>query len=138
MSFIDLDRAPSARELRVFGLLLPLFFGLVGGLVGWKSGAWRVSTGIWIAGGGVSLAYWGVRTLRWPLYALWMRAAFPMGWAVSNVALAVIFYGVFTPYGFAMRLFGRDKLQLAIDRNAPTYWTPVEPTADKSRYFKQS
>jgi hypothetical protein len=138
MSFVDLDRTPSKRELRVFGLLLPLFFGFVGGLVGWKSAAWRVPSGIWIAGGVVTLAYWGVQALRWPLYALWMRAAFPMGWAVSNLALAVIFYGVLTPYGFAMRLFGRDRLQLAIDRKAPTYWMPVERAAEKSRYFKQS
>ena len=138
MSFIDLSRVPSRREMRVFGLLLPLFFGVVGGLIGWKSGAWRVSTVVWGVGGVVSLAYFALPALRWPLYTLWMRAAFPLGWTISNLALAVIFYGMFTPYGFVMRLMRRDKLQLRLDPKAPTYWTPVEGTPEKSRYFKQS
>jgi hypothetical protein len=138
MSFVDLDRTPSTGELRIFGILLPFFFGIVGGIIGWRADAWRVAVVLWAVGGGLGLAYLVLPALRWPLYALWMRAAFPMGWAVSNLLLAVIFYGVFTPYGMVMRLVRRDKLQLAVDRRAPTYWMPVESPPDKSRYLKQS
>ena len=135
---MDLSRVPSQREMRVFAVLLPIFFGIVGGIIGWRTGAWRVPQVIWAVGGIFTLAYVAVPALRWPFYALWMRAAFPLGWAISNLLLAVIFYGVFTPYGFVMRLMGRDKLQLRLDSKAPTYWTPVEEAPDKARYFKQS
>jgi hypothetical protein len=138
MSFVDLGRTPSKGELRVFGFLLPLFFGIVGGILGWRADAWRAAIVLWAVGGGLGLAYLALPALRWPLYAFWMRAAYPMGWAVSTVVLAVIFYGAFTPYGLVMRLVRRDKLHLALDRQAPTYWMPMESAPEKSRYFKQS
>ena len=40
-----------------------------------------------------------------------MVLAFPIGWTVSQVILAVMFYGLFTPIGLVFRLIGRDPLQ---------------------------
>ena len=45
-----------------------------------------------------------------PIYVSWMVLAFPIGWTVSQVMLAVMFYGVFTPIGLVFRLIGRDPL----------------------------
>ena len=66
-----------------------------------------------------------------------MCAAFPIGWTVSYLLLAAIFFLVLTPIGLVMRLFGRDPMLRALDRSAKTYWVPHNPGADPRRYFKQ-
>ena len=40
-----------------------------------------------------------------------MVLAFPIGWTVSQVMLALMFFGLFTPIGLVFRLIGRDPLQ---------------------------
>ena len=45
------------------------------------------------------------------IYVGWMVLAFPIGWTVSQVMLALMFFGLFTPIGLVFRLIGRDPLQ---------------------------
>jgi len=45
----------------------------------------------------------------------------------SPIALAILFYGVVTPTGLLMRLFGKDPLRLRFDREAKSYWIAREP-----------
>ena len=42
-----------------------------------------------------------------------MVLAFPIGWTVSQVMLAMMFFGLFTPIGLVFRLIGRDPLHRA-------------------------
>ena len=65
-----------------------------------------------------------------------MLATFPIGWTVSRVILAILFYGVFTPVGVLFRLLGRDALGLQPKPAADTYWTPRR-TAEVRDYFRQ-
>jgi hypothetical protein len=50
-----------------------------------------------------------------------------MGKVVSPVVLGVIFFAVFTPTGYLMRLFKRDAMCRKWDPAAPTYWVKREP-----------
>jgi hypothetical protein len=74
--------------------------------------------------------------VRW-IYSGWMIAAFPIGWTVSRLALAAVFYGVFTPIGVAFRLAGRDALRLR-RLETRSYWTPKAKAANAGAYFRQS
>ena len=47
-----------------------------------------------------------------PLNKLWMRFGLLLGMIISPIVLGVIFFGLITPYGLIMRLFGRDELRL--------------------------
>lgn len=47
-----------------------------------------------------------------PIYVAWMVAAFPIGWTISLVVMAAMFYGLFTPIGLFFRLIGRDSMEL--------------------------
>ena len=47
-----------------------------------------------------------------PLNKLWMRFGILLGKIVSPIVLGVIFFGIFTPIAFLMRLRGRDQLRL--------------------------
>jgi hypothetical protein len=62
-----------------------------------------------------------------PLNRAWMKLGELMGRVVSPVVLGVIFFGVFTPVGLAMRLFGRDAMARQFDRRLNSYWVNREP-----------
>ena len=137
MALIERYREPTVGELRYFGLMLAGFFGLVGGLIWWQAGSPVAAEIIWAVGVAVAVLYYALPPLRRVLFLAWMAAVFPIGWAVSHLLLALIYYLIFTPVGLAMRLFGRDPLQRRFDREAPTYWIEHNPADDPARYFRQ-
>lgn len=61
-------------------------------------------------------------TVLGPLNRLWMRLGMLLHAVVNPVILGVLFYGVFTPMGFAMRLFGADLLRLRRRADGESYW----------------
>ena len=66
-----------------------------------------------------------------------MILAFPIGWVVSRLLLAILFYGVVTPMGLVLRLGGRDPLRLARPAARTTYWMAKPGPADLRSYFRQ-
>jgi len=69
-----------------------------------------------------------------PLNKLWMRFGLLLGMIVSPVVMGVIFFGVFTPIAFFMRLFGRDELHLRFKKKN-SHWIRRE-TESQSDSFK--
>src|SRR5262245_27550000 len=120
---ISIEWNPSERQLRQFaGIWFPAFWLIVGLLIGLRTGAWGVAFALW--GAALAIGAVGViwpRALR-PLFVAWMCAAFPIGWLVSHVLLAAVFYLALTPLGIIARLLGRDKLKLKLDQSAASYW----------------
>jgi hypothetical protein len=57
-----------------------------------------------------------------PFNKLWMQLGVFLGMIVSPIILGIIFFLIFTPIGFAMRLFGRDELRLRFKKNASSFW----------------
>jgi hypothetical protein len=137
MAVIDINRNPSPRELRWFGVMLAVFVAVVG-LLFWRAEATRVATIVWGAGAALTLVFAAAKATRRPIYLGWIYAAYPIGWTVSHLLLGAIYYLVVTPIGLALRLGGRDPLERTFDRSARTYWTPHDPGKDVARYFKQS
>jgi hypothetical protein len=72
-----------------------------------------------------------------PIYVAWMVLAFPIGWTISQIILALMFYGLFTPIGLIFRIIGRDPLHRARQPGLESYWSPKTTPADPRRYFKQ-
>jgi hypothetical protein len=138
MQWADVTAAPSAKKLRQFAALWLVFFvGLA--LVRLWHGRQDVETAT-LAAFGVTI---GMLGLIWPaairvVYTGWMIAAFPIGWTVSRVMLAALFYGVFTPVAVVFRMIGRDPLALRRRGDLETYWTAKPGIADPRDYFRQS
>ncbi|HEX6827924.1 MAG TPA: SxtJ family membrane protein [Burkholderiales bacterium] len=61
------------------------------------------------------------------LNRLWMKFGLLLGKIVSPVVIGILFYGVITPFGIAMRLAGKDPLRLKRDPGASTYWIRRDP-----------
>ena len=56
-----------------------------------------------------------------PLNKLWMRLGLLLGMIVSPIVLGIIFFGLVTPYGVVMRMFGRDELRLKFTKKS-SHW----------------
>src|SRR5271166_1241106 len=64
-------------------------------------------------------------------------ATWPIGWAVSSLTLALLYYVIFTPIGLTFKLIGRDAMKRHLDRAAPTYWEPYTPDHNPEAYLQQ-
>jgi hypothetical protein len=137
MQWSDVVKPPSRKTLREFaGLFLVVFLALAAWR--WFRGehdAWAVGLAVVaVLVGGVGLI---APALMRPIFTGWMMAAFPIGWMVARLSLALTFFGVVTPTAWLLRVGGRDPLQLR-RRARGTYWTGKTQPASKREYFRQS
>jgi Saxitoxin biosynthesis operon protein SxtJ len=134
---IDLNLNPTKKDLRVFGLCALAFLALAGWMVFRRFGS--VPAAATVGGIGVvcaGLALTVPQALR-PLWVVLMVVNYPIGWVVTHVVMALIFYLVVTPVGVIMRLTGRDPMERSFDRTAKTYWKSRRTEHDPARYFRQ-
>jgi hypothetical protein len=137
MQWSDIQFAPTTKTLRQFAALWLVFFGGLGLWEALGRGQFGLGAGLGVVAvvGGL-LGLLRPDFLR-PIHVAWMVLAFPIGWTISLVILAVMYYGLFTPIGLIFRLIGRDALQRTRRFGVETYWA-IKPTpTDPRRYFKQ-
>jgi len=137
MALIEINRHPTAKELRWFGVLLAGFVVLAGAFVRWRLGEPAAAGAIWVGGAVATVGYAVVPPLRRWIYLGWLHAAFPIGWTVSHLLLAATYYLVLTPIGLLARWMRSDPLERMLDRSASTYWAERRPVRDVRRYFRQ-
>jgi hypothetical protein len=136
MHWSEIQFRPSDKTLRQFAGICIVFFGGIGAYQGYFHGR---TTGPLVleilAAVGVLGTVWP-RLIR-PIYVGWMVAAFPIGWVVSHVILAVIFYGLFTPLAAFFRLMGRDALHRRRRPDLDSYFVAKTTPADPASYLRQ-
>jgi hypothetical protein len=137
MALLEINWAPSKRELRQFSLIWLVFFGLFGAFLIWRTGSLRPAYWVWGIAAPLGLIGVAFPAFMRPIFTLWMYLAFPIGWVFSHLIMMCVFYLVMTPIGLVMRLFGYDPLRLRIDPAATTYWQPRDPNVPAARYFQQ-
>jgi hypothetical protein len=105
---------------RAFGVVFAVVFVLIAGwpLLAGQAIRWWAAA---IALAFLLVAFVAPGWLAAPNRA-WMRFGLLLGRIVSPIVIAILFFGVFTPFGLFMRLFRRDPLRTALDRNAQSYW----------------
>jgi hypothetical protein len=138
MQWSDIKFDPPTRTLRQFAALVLIFFAGLALWTGFVHG--RTKLGAILAIVAVGIGFLGMlkpRAVR-PVFVGWMILAFPIGWIVSHLVLAGLFYLVFTPLAFFFRLTGRDRLQRGFQPEKDSYWTSKPMPADVRRYFEQS
>ena len=78
----------------------------------------------------------GVDLVARALFVALSIVAIPIGFVISHVLIAVVYYLVLTPIGLALRLTGRDVLGKKLDKQAPSYWHHRDRARPASSYFK--
>lgn len=116
---------PTLPSNRSFGILFTVVFALVGAYFWWKS-----LTGIawWLAASTLTLLV-TLTVPDWlaPFNRAWMKLAELLNRIVSPLVLGLIFYGIFTPIAWGMRLAGRDALRRRFEPESTTYWLKRDP-----------
>ena len=138
MALIDVNWKPPSNQLRQFAGVFLLFFLGLAIYLHLRYDASLLICGI-IGGLAVVVGTAGllVPRLVWPVYVGMMAVALPIGMVVSMVLLAVVYYLILTPIGFALRLAGKDRMGKGYDLEAKSYWVQREPPESAERYFRQ-
>lgn len=138
---IKVDLNPPPRVLGQFAYIAVLGMPLLGFAVLRIAGAFRWDHPVFLALVGLGVAQVllylvGVRVLTKVLYLLLSVLAAPIGFVLSHVMMAVIYYLVMTPIGLVFRVIGRDAIGRRIDPALPTYWHDRGEPRPPASYFK--
>ena len=133
----DIKKIKSGKkELRNFGFTIGLIFAILGvaafvrhkAVYTWFGGI----TAFFICCGLIAPA-----VLK-PLQKAWMAISIVIGFFMSRIILAALFYAVITPTGLIMKISGKDILDERIDKKRTSYWHERVPDArGKEGYEKQ-
>jgi hypothetical protein len=137
MQWSDISFTPENRTLRQFAAL---WIAVFGAMAIWQG----LARSHPLAGAILGLAATTIGPLGLvkpqcirPIYVGWMIVAFPIGWIVSTVLLALLYFGVFTPVGLIFRMTGRDALSLRRPTDRRSYWSEKPAPANARNYFQQ-
>lgn len=133
---------PSSKDLRGFGLVILIGFGVIGlAKILWPF-AWGLTrnshSGSALLAGAVLIGVPAV--LGWrlilPAYWAWMGIALVMHKIMFPVMFSSFYYLVFLPIGLIMRLTGHDPLKLK-RRSQGSYWVPLDCVGGPEDYERQ-
>ena len=135
MSILQINLAPTDRQLRQFGVACFVALPAIGWL--WGVGGSAMTA---LAVTGLLLAIAGLlfpRLLK-PVFLLLTLVAAPVGMVMGELAMLVIYFGIALPIGLTLRMLRRVPLQLELDRERETYWEKKERSKDVANYYRQS
>jgi hypothetical protein len=138
MSIVQINKDPTRRQLNQFGFIWLGFLALFGMIAHFKFGSPLAARWLWVAAVVVPIIGWLVPAFMRLVFVGMSYLAWPIGFVVSHVVLAVVYYLVLTPIGLLTRLFGYDSMKRKFDSEAESYW--IERSAervDSKRYFRQ-
>ena len=128
------DEAPVSSN-RSFGLTFAAAFAALGAISLWRGlerGAWELG----LALGFLTVAGFAPGMLA-PLNRPWVWIGRRLNSVVSPLLIIVLFYGVVTPVGLAMRVVGKDPLRLRRDPSSSSYWIDCREGSKSSDMRRQ-
>ena len=137
MSLAPINWRPDRKTLVEFSEAWMFFLGMVAAPLMLNRGHLRLAAAFWIlavAGRLIGLVH---PMLLKSVFLGLTLATWPIGWAVSSLTLALLYYVIFTPIGLIFKLIGRDAMKRHLDRAAPTYWEPYTPDHSPEAYLQQ-
>jgi Saxitoxin biosynthesis operon protein SxtJ len=137
MTWSDIPLRPAGRALRQFAAGWLVCFSALGAQQYWV----RHHAGLGVALMSLAVAI-GVAGLlkpalvRW-VFVSWMVLAFPIGWAISQLMLLLMYYLILTPVAVVFRMRGRDLLRRRRPAEAASLWSPKATPSDVRSYLRQ-
>lgn len=134
MAIVDFNLDPTERQLKQFGGVCVLALPLIAWL--WTRNFTTVG---WAAGVGVLLCGLGLAAPRLlkPIFIALIIITIPIGFVVGELAMLLIWFGVFLPLAVVFRMMGRDSLNRRCDDKSETFWQKRSAPAEVRRYYRQ-
>ncbi len=133
---MNLNLKDEPREWRKSALLAALGLALINSLLRWRH---VLANRTWLAVLAALALLAGAAVLqpRWfrGYHLFSMRLGFAISRILGRVALVFFFLFILTPVGWALRLMGKDLLQLKRPPNASSYWHPARDCNPLDRLF---
>jgi hypothetical protein len=134
---LPINRRPGVAELKSFARIwFPLFVAGFGAMLWWRAESSTAAIVFWAVGALVAAAVLASAEVARIVFVGLLTITYPIGLVLSTVALAIMFYGVFAPLGFFMRMAGRDPLRLRA-RDEKSHWIPYEQNDRPEQAFRQ-
>ena len=134
--FKHINWRPDARELRRFAVAMLIGFTVLGLLSAWRGGAiGTASIVLWSVGVVLAIAAFVPGLGRVAYLAVYLPTSI-IGYVVSNVLLALMFFLVITPLGIILKLMGKDLLQQRRQKDT-SQWSPVKAVKTEDSYYRQ-
>ncbi len=112
------------KDLKKFGITVGLVLGLIGIVLLFKGKAsyiYFVISALLL----IIPAFIFPKILL-PVQKIWMTLAVVLGWVMTRVILSILFYLIVTPIGVISRAFGKQFLDIKLDRSQSSHWHPRE------------
>ena len=136
MKYKQFNGSASNKDVRRFGVVAFIFFGVLCALGLWKDKPIPIYLfgTLSILGCGFILMPARLR----PVHDAWLTIAHFIGKIVTTLVLTLLYYLVITPSALLKRLFGGRPLPTKPDKEASSYWvTRTEPAQPKERFIKR-
>lgn len=134
MAIVDINFNPSHRQLRQFGVVcliaLPLLTWLWTADTTWTGRA-AAAGGVLCGTGLIAPAF-----LR-PVFLGLTIITLPIGLVAGEIAMLLLYFGVFLPMSVILRLAGRDSLQRQHQPDRKTYWQSRKQSTSVRSYYHQ-
>lgn len=135
MSLIRLNTDPSRRHLIQFGIAWVVFFALVALFAAWRGAP--ASPRLILALALIPpLIGWIFPDFLRGLFITLAVVTFPIGFVVSHLILAALYYLVLTPIGLILRCVKPGFFAKRPDPSLPTYWHSRAGARKPGDYFK--
>jgi len=110
----------SRKELRDFGIVIGIALMIIGA-INYKNGL-ELYPLLFTGSGLFFFCGLVLPSVLFPLQKVWMTLAVCIGWVVSRSLLSVLFYVVFTIISVLGKIFGKQFLDIKLERKQKTYW----------------
>lgn len=134
MAIVQFNTNPSDRQLKQFGAVCVVALPLISWL--WTRNAtvaaWAGAVGILLCGTGFLLP----RALK-PIFIGLTIITIPIGFVIGELAMLLIWFGVFLPLAVLFRMMGRDSLSRRSANDDESFWRRREAPSDIRRYYRQ-
>ena len=127
---------PDARELRRFAIAMLIGFSVLGLLSVWRAnGIGTAAIVLWSIGLFLAAAAFIPGLGRVAYLAVYLPTSI-IGYVVSHVMLALMFFFVITPLAIILRLMGKDLLQQRRPKHK-SGWMAVNGVKNEDSYYRQ-
>jgi hypothetical protein len=111
-------------DLRKFGITVGMLLVIIGSVMFW----FETNGFIYFTIAGTFLVFSGIvfPSVLKPVYTAWMAVAVVLGFIMTRVILAVLYYLVLTPIALIAKISGKKFIEKGFDRGKQTYWNMRE------------